>query len=364
MYDKPLTNLDNTLYYDENGLITQRVGISGGSVSISGPVTIPGTVTVNSTPASPVHVHLTEMGAVDLTTATSLPVSGSVSVSGTVSISSLPEVEIKNDAGNPVSISKNSTANSSSNRIFVSQETDAVLADSNYFFNVSRGLVPGHSVLVRNAFNPDVSANTETSIWVEGGIYPHAEWTTAQPIYVISTSAADTGQTIYIEGLDANYNIQTEMITTTGQTARVTVNNYIRIHTATVVAGTANAGEITFRLASGTGTVVAHIRAGFGITKLSQYTVPAGKTAYILYGAATSFRGGSGNIGSQIRMMVRPYGGVFVMAYIAEVVNGQYRDDFPAPMVVPEKADIDVRCLADANNTLFSATYSMILINN
>ena len=75
MYDKPLTNLDNTLYYDENGLITQRVGISGGSVSITGPVTIPGTITVNSTPASPVHVHLTEMGAVDLTTATALPIS-------------------------------------------------------------------------------------------------------------------------------------------------------------------------------------------------------------------------------------------------------------------------------------------------
>lgn len=337
MADIPLTNLDNTLYYDENGQICQRVGISGGSVSITGPVTIPGTVTVNSSPANPVHVHMTEMGAVDLTSATALP------------------------------ISRTTQVNSPTNRLYVSQETDAVLADSNYLFNVARGMIPGHTVLVRNAFNPDVSANTETSIWVEGGIYPHGLWTVAQKLYVISTNAGDTGQSIYIEGLDSNYNLQTETVTTNGLTAVATTKNYIRIHTATVVSSSnnsANLGEITFRLGSGTGTVVAHIRAGFGITKLSQYTVPAGKTAYILYGAATSFRSGSGNIGSQIRMMVRPYGGAFVMAYIAEVVNGQYRDDFPAPMKVLEKSDIDVRCLADANNTLFSATYSIVLIDN
>ena len=337
MYDKPLTNLDNTLYYDENGLITQRVGISGGSVSITGPVTIPGTITVNSTPASPVHVHLTEMGAVDLTTATALP------------------------------ISRTTAPNSTTNRLYVSQETDAVLADSNYFFNVARNKIPGHKLIVRNAFNPDVHQDTETSVWVEGGIYPHGAWTTAQKLYVISTSAADTGQSIYIEGLDSDYNIITETVTTTGLTAKQTTQHFLRIHTATVVSASnngANVGEITFRLGSGTGTVVAHIRTGFGITKLSQYTVPAGKTAYIIYGTATSFRGGSGNIGSQIRMMVRPYGGSFIMAYIAEIVNGQYRDDFTAPLEVPAKADIDVRCLADSNGSVFSATYEIVLIDN
>lgn len=335
--DLRLTNIDHTLYLDQNNEVCQRVGLSGGSINISGPVTIPGTVTVSSSAADPVHVHLTEMGAVDLTSATALP------------------------------ISRTTAVNSTTNRIYVSQETDAVLADSNYFFNVARGSIPGHSVVVRNAYNPNVSQDTETSVWVEGGIYPHGTWTTAQKLYVISTSAADTGQTIQIEGLDSDYNLQTDTVVTTGTTAVQTTKNFIRIHTATIIsssANSANAGEITFRLGSGTGTVVAHIRAGFGITKLSQYTVPAGKTAYIIYGAATSFRSGSGNIGSQVRMMVRPYGGSFTLAYIAEVVNGQYRDDFTAPLRVPEKADIDVRCLADANSTHFSATYELILIDN
>ena len=266
-----------------------------------------------------------------------------------------------------MSVSKNTSANSPTNRIYVSQETDLVLADSNYYFNVARGLVTGHNIITRNGFNPDVSQNTETSIWVEGGIYPHGTWTTAQKLYVISTSAADTGQSILIEGLDSNYNLQSETVTTSGTTAIATQYNYIRIHTARVTSASnnsANAGEITFRLTSGTGTVVAHIRAGFGITKLSQYTVPAGKTAYVTYGSTTQFRGGSGNIGGQIRMMVRPYGGAFQLVYIAEVVNGQYRDEFTAPLVIPAKADIDIRCVADANNTAFGATYQIVLIDN
>lgn len=346
-YDEPnLNNLHTAMELVED-IPHLRVTLGSDNITITGDVNVATEIKVNNTASQSIPVYFPS--------------------NPTVSVSSLPEVEVKNDSGNPLSISKNTSANSPTNRLYVSQETDAILADSNYFFNVSRGMIPGHTTLVRNAFNPNVSQDTETSVWVEGGIYPHGSWTTAQKLYVISTSAADTGQSILIEGLDSNYNLQTETVTTNGTTAVATTKNFIRIHTATVVSssnGSANAGEITFHLTSGTGTVVAHIRAGFGITKLSQYTVPAGKTAYILYGAATSFRSGAGNIGSQVRMMVRPYGGSFVLAYIAEVVNGQYRDDFPTPMKITEKSDIDVRCLADANNTLFSATYSIVLIDN
>ena len=52
------------------------------------------------------------------------------------------------------------------------------------------------------------------------------------------------------------------------------------------------------------------------------------------------------------------------MVYIAEVVNGQFRDDFTAPLVVPARADIDIRCIADGNNTAFGATYQIVLIDN
>ena len=135
-----------------------------------------------------------------------------------------------------------------------------VLADSNYEMNVARGLISGQSVVTRSALNPSTPNGTETSVWVEGGIYPFGTWVAAQKLYVISTSAADTGQTIYIEGLDSSYTYQTETITTNGTTAVATTKNFIRIWTATITSASsnsANAGEITFRLTSGTGTVVA-----------------------------------------------------------------------------------------------------------
>ena len=61
-YDPKLTNIDNCLYYDDNGNVAIRTGIRGGSVTISGPVSVPGTITVQSTPELPVHTHVTEIG--------------------------------------------------------------------------------------------------------------------------------------------------------------------------------------------------------------------------------------------------------------------------------------------------------------
>lgn len=236
-----------------------------------------------------------------------------------------------------------------------------------WFLQVARGLIPGVTYEQRSGYNPDISSGAPgESIWVEGGIYPYNAWNgTAQKLYVVSTSTSDTGQMIHIDGLDNNYNHITEIIVSAGTTAVSTVNNYIRIHTATIVSNnTPNVGEITVHVASGTGTVVAHIGAGLGITKLSQYTVPAGYTAYITYGDCTTFHGGSGNIGSLLKMMVRPYGGTFFCAFQAEVVNGYYRNDFTVPMNIPEKTDIDVQIIADANNTVATCNYQLILIAN
>ncbi len=229
---------------------------------------------------------------------------------------------------------------------------------------VGLGLVPGVTSVHRSAHNTDMAQNVEESIWAEGGVYPWSSLNGGNILYVVSTSAADTGLTVYIEGLDANFNPISESVVTSGTTAVATTKLFSRIHTATIVAGASNAGEVTFRLTSGTGTVVAHIRAGFAITKLSQYTVPAGKTAYILVGDATSFRGGSGNIGAVVKMMVRPYGGVFFVGHISEVVNGFYRYDFPVPLRVPEKCDIDIRGIADGNGTQMSCNYDLILVDN
>lgn len=239
------------------------------------------------------------------------------------------------------------------------------LTSAPWFLQVARGLVTGTKFESRSGYNPSIGNGVTASIWVEGGIYPFTSWTLAQKLYVISTSASDTGQSLLIDGLDANYLPITETITTNGTTAVATTNNFLRIHFAQIVsADTPNIGSITCRLTSGTGTVVAHIGAGLSRTKLSQYTVPAGYTAYITYGDATTFRTGSGNIGSLLKMMIRPYGKTFFCALIAEVVNGYYRSDFTIPFVVTEKSDIDVQLTADGNGTVATVNYQILLIQN
>lgn len=372
--DRRLTNLTNALYLDSNGDVAIRTGIEG-DVNITGPVTIPGTVNVSSTPETPVHTHVTEVGTSGILNVAYMPIGGSVSVSnfpatqtvdGTVNIGTMPEVEIKNESGNPISISKNTSVNSTTNRIYVSMETDAVIADSNYYMNVARNLVSGQYSVQRSAYMP-ATPNSETSIWVEGGIYPHGTWTTASALYVASSSAADTGQTIYIEGLDSSYNPVTATITTNGTSTVSTTQTFIRIFTATITSASnnsANTGDIRFRITSSSGTVVAHIGPGLGVTKLSQYTVPAGYTGYVQYGDVATFKNGAGNQSGLVKMMVRPFNGSFIAAFIAQVSNGYYRNDFTVPLAVPAKADIDVRILTDATGSTVSSNYQLILVPN
>lgn len=400
--DEPnLLNLHKAMEYDVDGVPHVRVSLGSDNITVSGNVNVLDAVRVNNTEAQMIPVYL--VGNVltvnqgtnpwvvtgnanvsvigNVAGITTLPaITGNVNVNNFpsnvsitqlpgISIVSLPEVEIKNDTGNAIAISKNNTVNSSTNRIYVSMETDAVVADSNYYMNVARGLVPGHSSVERSAYMP-ATPSTETSIWVEGGIYPHGTWTSAGVLYIASSSEADTNLDIFVEGLDSNYNYQSENVFTNasnGTTTVTTTKQYIRIYTATVVSASSNssnAGDIRFRITSASGTVVAHIGPSLGVTKLSQYTVPAGHTGYIQYGDVATFKNGAGNQSGLVKMMVRPFGGAFVAAFMAQVSNGYYRNDFTVPLPVPAKADVDVRILTDSTGATVSSNYQLILIPN
>ena len=86
-----------------------------------------------------------------------------------------------------------------------------------------------------------------------------------------------------------------------------------------------------------------------------------------MYGSSTQFRGGAGNIGGVIKMYTRTPAvpvGPFLLQYIAEVVNGQFRDEFSVPLAVPQKTDIDVRMVADGNGTQATCAWQMVMIPN
>lgn len=344
------------------------VTLGSNSITITGDVNVGTTVNVASTPSDPVHVHLTEVGTSGILNSPWLPVNGNIWVNGgEVKITSIPEVEIKNDSGNPISVSKDSNPNSTTNRLYVSMETDAVVADSNYFFNVARGLVDSQFLEFKNGYCGSMSSSvTGLTIWNEGTLYPWSSWTTAQTLYIVSDSAGDNNtKKILINGLDTNYAPQGEEITLNGLTAVTTVHQYSRINNMIMIQGAVNVGTIKTHIGSAVGTVVGSMPPAMGRNKQAVFTVPAGHTAYILYGDVSSYKNGTGNVSGQVDMRVSMGGsGPFLNAFIGVAANGQYRSDFPVPFVIPEKSDIDVRFAASGQGTTVACSWEMILIPN
>jgi hypothetical protein len=124
-FEPNLSDLHVAMDYREDGKPALRVITTfDGNIIIEGDVNIPGTVTVNSTPEDPVHNHITEVGTSGILNVPYLPIGGTVNI-GT-------EVSVFTDSGNvlaitgevtqgtsPWVISKDTNANSDSNRIYV-----------------------------------------------------------------------------------------------------------------------------------------------------------------------------------------------------------------------------------------------------
>jgi hypothetical protein len=178
-----LRNITEALYLDGSNNVTIRTGFNG-NIVISGNVNIPGTVTVDSTPENPVHVHLDEIGTSGILTVPWMPVSidgnsavtitsgnvrvtqgtspwvvsGNVNaaVTGTVAVSSvtgniagitanvnigtMPEVEIKNDAGNAIPVTGNvNITNITAIPVVITPETPTYFQFNNFGVNSNRG---------------------------------------------------------------------------------------------------------------------------------------------------------------------------------------------------------------------------------
>lgn len=155
-----------------------------------------------------------------------------------------------------------------------------------------------------------LTANTAEDVWEQGGI--RTIFTAAETLDIVSSSIADdfasTGaQLVQISGLDANYDLQSEVIVMDGTNAVTSVNSYIdvsRMRVVTAGSGQVNAGNIT-ATGSTTAAVHAKIPIGESITQQSHFTVPNGYTLFTIDFFATTYRSsGSGTRNVTIDQMV------------------------------------------------------------
>lgn len=216
---------------------------------------------------------------------------------------------------------------------------------------IAAGLLDGYSHINKFGYSTDVSLQgaAYATIWDDSSLYSYIG--TAGVASVASTNG-DTG-TVEVQGLDGNYAPVTETITigSSGTT------EFLRIFRAIQLTGT-NANDIEISV---DGAVRAIIKAEAGQTLMAVYTVPAGKTAYLM-----KFQGSidKSNGETKFRFMARPFGGVFnVKGQFGTAAGSPITYDYPVPLKFEEKTDIEVR--ASSSSTLGAgAIFDLILVDN
>lgn len=162
-----------------------------------------------------------------------------------------------------------------------------------FYAEVAKGLIPGQALI--HKFGHGIATTTLSPI---GTAMTYKTPTAATALEFVSSDANDTAagtgaQQITIIGLDANWAEVSQTIETNGTTAVALSTNLIRLYRWYVsrsgayasTAGGSHVGTLTIREA-GAGATWTQIGLygafGLGQSEIACYTVPLGKTAYLL----------------------------------------------------------------------------------
>ena len=204
--------------------------------------------------------------------------------------------------------------------------------------------------------NPDVDISAAESIWSAGGLYPWDALAEAETIYCISESSEDTAS-LEIQGLDADYNPQTETVTLTGDTAVATENTFIRVFRM-IYKDDQNAGTITARTVSGTGTVVAQIDEEKNQTLMAVYTVPANTRGYLVCYTVSAGKAKD----AEVELFTKNFEDAsFALKSQISVFENTVTQPFAVPLVLAPKTDIDFKVVTENNNTKVIVNFDLIL---
>jgi hypothetical protein len=228
---------------------------------------------------------------------------------------------------------------------------------------VARGQIQGHTSFQVFGYNPDLDTSEE-SVWPDGGVIPHP--TTASVLTIVSTNAADasagTGaRTVFIEGLNASYNVVSETVTLNGTTGVSTTNSYMYVNAFTVLtvgSGESNAGEITAKVGA---TLYDLIAVGYNNRTTAHYCVPAGYSAYITSGVITA---GQASGSTSVTAYLKQHGpdGVLRIGAVSTLNNGSVQYDFDPPYRIPEKNCVGASAIGTAANNSVSAFFNITLV--
>lgn len=237
---------------------------------------------------------------------------------------------------------------------------------------VGLGLIPNQTRVAALGHNPDIPVGGAEDVWEGGGNYPFLA--AAAQLEVVSTSASDTAlgtgaRTVLVSGLDANYEVISEVVTLNGLTPVLTTREYLRINVFTTTSsgsGEVNAGDITLRVAGG-GAIQSIARAGYGFGRSAVFTVPAGFTLFIKSFLFTVIppSGATINIATFGILQRSNTGNRRIALEIPVTSESPYRHDTQLGVTLSQRTDVVLRVtLAGQNGTNVTSAFEGILVSN
>lgn len=242
--------------------------------------------------------------------------------------------------------------------------------DIDFFIAVAKGDYTGYSNVSKFGRNPSVKSADYETLWDGSNLYP---WpTAAETLNVVSTDADDSSsgtgaRTVEIEGLDSNWDVLTETVSMNGTTNVTTTNSFLRVYRVRVVtAGSTGVNEGTITCTNTTSSnVIAQIsvdNSGFGQSLMALYTVPAGKTAYLINFDFSSAKDNE----HTFRLLSRDNTVTDAAWNTKEFASARGGfNDFKkfAIQKYTEKSDLDLQAIASAASAA-SGGFELILIDN
>ena len=229
---------------------------------------------------------------------------------------------------------------------------------------VSRGQIAGHRAVFQSGYSTLVTTNQNYAVWNRAANYTFPA--SASVMTLSSSATGDVGQSVLIEGLDANYAEISEVLVLNGQNAVTSTKSYLRINAMTVIVDSPT-GNIYFGTGALTAGVPANvygfISAGDNHQLAAFYTVPAGHTLYIQGGSVNA------SLANQNKLVTINFATTIGTARYAaaKIISSGGFQHYPytPPLAIPEMSDLlDTATTTDNTTSTVTVNFSGILIKN
>ena len=284
----------------------------------------------------------------------------SITVDGTVAINNFPSTQtvdgtVALDTASLAAL-ETITVDAITNPVTIQDGGGTITVDgimTPYLIGIAQGLISGTSSVNKFGYRASIPSSYQT-IWDGTADYAYAAAGTV--LAVADNTGSDNNGTVEVQGLDQNYALVTETLTIGGAASS---NQFLRVFRARMITantGTTNVDEVRIKRAT---TDLAIILAGAGQTLMSLYTIPAGKTGYLI-----RLQGNvDANNDALFRLISRPLNGSFNVKGQFGVFASGFTVDYPIPLVFTEKTDLQVVAKSQ-NNVGGGASFDLILKDN